>query len=117
MVAILILYVACGLILVLVAIPLRYEKIPPNSWYGFRLPATLSDPRIWYAVNKHSAARLIAAGVGTSLSALAFFLIPGLTIDTYALACLAVCLVGLLIGLVQSVQYMRQLVRERDESE
>jgi uncharacterized membrane protein len=114
MTIILILYVIVGILLVLTALPLLLEKVPPNPWYGFRLPQTRNDPGIWYAVNKHSAKRLIAAGACTTVAAILLYRVPGFKIDTYALACLGVTVVTLVVGLVQSVRYMRQLARDRD---
>jgi hypothetical protein len=114
MTIILILYVTVGILLVLIALPLLREKVPPNPWYGFRLPPARDDPRIWYAVNKHSAKRLCAAGACTAVAAILLYRVPGFAIDTYALACLGVTGITLVVGLVQSVRYMRRLARDRD---
>jgi SdpI/YfhL protein family len=35
------------------------HKIPPNHWYGFRVPATLNDPGLWYKVNAYAASGLL----------------------------------------------------------
>ena len=39
-------------ILALVSIPLIANLVPPNRFYGFRTPRTLSNERIWYRVNR-----------------------------------------------------------------
>ena len=43
-----------GLLFVVLSIPLIQERVPPNSIYGFRTAKSLSDPNIWYAINRIS---------------------------------------------------------------
>lgn len=50
-------------LLVILAVPMALGMVPPNRWYGFRTPKTLSSPDIWYAANRASAWFLIAAGL------------------------------------------------------
>lgn len=49
-------------VLIALAIPLILQKVPPNPFYGFRLPKTQSDPRIWYAANRAAGVNLAIAG-------------------------------------------------------
>lgn len=37
--------------LILAGFPLVFEWVPPNRWYGFRLPGAMISPENWYAVN------------------------------------------------------------------
>lgn len=115
MLSLLILYCVAGLALVGLALPLLWEKIAPNPFYGFRLPATLDNPRLWYAVNKYAAKRLIVAGVSSVAAAVVLYLIPGLTVDAYALGCLAVFGIVFGLGLWQSFRYLRQLTKSSGE--
>lgn len=39
------------LVLMAAAVPLMRRRVPPNAWYGLRVPATLADREIWYAAN------------------------------------------------------------------
>lgn len=110
-----ILYIAFGLLMIGLALPLRAEKVKPNIWYGFRVRATLENPALWYAVNKHAALRLLWTGVAMIMSAIVFAFIPNLTVDTYALLCLAVFAVVFGVGVAQSVRYMRQWKDNPDE--
>lgn len=103
------LYVVGGIVLILLSLPLLGEKVPPNPVYGFRLPATLNDPKVWYATNKFGAKRLLVTGMSTVIAAALLYFIPGLTVDGYALACLFVFALVFTIGLVQSLRYMRSL--------
>jgi uncharacterized membrane protein len=105
----LILYLVSGGFLILISLPLLAEKIKPNSLYGFRVSQTLDDPKIWYATNKYAARWLIAAGVSIVLAAALLYQVPDITVDAYALGCLAVFAIVMTIGIVQSIRYMRRL--------
>ena len=105
----LILYVGAGGLLILLSLPLLWEKVPPNPVYGFRLPATMNDPKVWYATNKFGAKRLMVTGISTVVAAAIFYFIPGITVDGYALACLFVFALVFTVGLVQSLRYMHSL--------
>ena len=56
-----------SLLFIGLSLPLVFEKIPPNPYYGYRVAKTLSDPETWYEVNKFSGLLLL---VGGGLSAL-----------------------------------------------
>jgi hypothetical protein len=109
MTTILYLYLFAGLLLVGLSIPLILKKIKPNALYGFRVQQTLDDPSIWYAVNAYSGKWLLAAGIATIVAAVGFYLIPGISLDAYALACLGVVGTLLVIGFVQSLRYMKKV--------
>jgi len=51
-----------GLLFIGISIPLLYEKIGPNSCYGFRTRKTLSNKEIWYKANKYMAKGFIILG-------------------------------------------------------
>ena len=51
-----------GPLFILLAIPLAFDKVPPNGFYGVRLPSTLDDPEVWYAVNRKVGRELATAG-------------------------------------------------------
>lgn len=57
---------------VLMAVPLALRKIPPNRWYGFRIPKTLKDENIWYDANAFFGRGLI---YGSLVSVGAIFLL------------------------------------------
>src|SRR6185295_1136849 len=60
-----------GLLFIALSIPLIQERVPPNSFYGFRTAKSLSDPKIWYAINRLSGIDLLLAGVLISLGSVA----------------------------------------------
>ena len=105
--SLLFLYFCGGILLVLISIPLLLEKVRPNPVYGFRIQATLNDPAVWYAVNKYFAKRLLVVGVVVCMTALAFYRVPEITVDGYALAMLAVFVVAFFVAMIQSWKYMK----------
>ena len=44
-------YVIFGLLLAALSVPMLLDKVPPNPWYGFRVPSTLADETLWYKIN------------------------------------------------------------------
>jgi hypothetical protein len=112
MVALLILYVASGVLLVLLSLPLLWENIPPNGLYGFRVRATLDNPNVWYPANKFAAKRMLWSGAVFVAAAVVLYFIPGISVDGYALGCLFLFAVPFVIGLVQSIRYVKPLARQ-----
>jgi hypothetical protein len=102
-------YIAGGTVLAALAVPLILGLVPPNGLCGFRVSATLNDPDLWYAVNRYAARRLLPAGILIVLTAAGLAQIPGWSVDTYALSCLAVTAGALVTAIVQSVLYMKSL--------
>lgn len=109
MITLILLYIAGGILLILLAIPLYLEKIKPNLWYGFRIRKTLHNPEIWYPVNKYGAGWMMVSGVVTVLAAIGFALIPGISLDTYATTCALTFATVLTVGLVITFRYMDSL--------
>jgi uncharacterized membrane protein len=69
------LFALVGLLFVGLSIPLIQNPVPPNRFYGFRTPKTLSDTKIWYEVNHISGNDLLVAGAlitSSSLTMLVF---------------------------------------------
>jgi uncharacterized membrane protein len=88
---------------------LLWEKVPPNGLYGFRVKATLENAQIWYAANKFAAKRLLVAGAVFMVAAVVLYFIPGIGVDTYSLGSLFLFAVPFVIGLVQSLRYVKAL--------
>jgi uncharacterized membrane protein len=47
----------------LVSVPLIFEWIPRNGFYGFRTPRTLESDAVWYPANKTAGILLTVVGV------------------------------------------------------
>jgi uncharacterized membrane protein len=91
------LFAAVGLLFVAISVPLIRRKIPPNAWYGLRVPATLASEKVWYEANAISGREL--AWFGAAFTVLAFILpvFVQLSEKAYALTCAAVLVVGTLV--------------------
>ena len=111
MITLLLMYVVFGLLLIALAIPMLRGKVPPNPWYGFRVPGTLSDPTRWYKANRYAARWLLLTGVITVVAAIALYFVPGLSVDTYAWLVLAVFGVPFVLMIISSFRYLRRLPR------
>lgn len=105
----LVLYLITGMLVTILGFPLLYRKVKPNPWYGFRTPRTLSDPKIWYAVNQYAAKWLVVAGISFLIVSICLYFFPGISVDVYAIACSLVFSVVMTIGIIQSVRFMRTL--------
>ena len=64
-----------GLFFIGLSIPLMQGRVPPNRYYGFRTAKTLSDPRIWYEVNRISGNDLFLGGAVIAISSIIMLLI------------------------------------------
>jgi hypothetical protein len=111
-----VMYVAAGLLLTALAIPLWRRKIGPNPLYGFRVKQTLEDTAVWYEVNAVAGKGMLADGLVVVVAALLLAAVPGIGIDRYALSVLALFVVALGITLAASVRALRRCVRVRDEA-
>ncbi|MDT7602020.1 MAG: SdpI/YfhL protein family [Acidobacteriota bacterium] len=67
-------FVAVGVLFVALGIPLWRGRVRPNFWYGCRTRKTLSDERVWYAVNRVTGRDLIIAGAAITACALCVLL-------------------------------------------
>lgn len=59
-----------GILFAVLSLPLLFGLIPRNPIYGFRVPATLRDEAVWYAINRRTAREAI--GIGLVHAALAW---------------------------------------------
>ena len=112
MTALLVTYIASGLLMSGLALPLMWRKIPPNHLYGFRVRQTLENEAVWYSVNEFSAKRLLWVGLVTVAAAIVLFFVTT-RVDLYAAAISAVMLGGLAVCLIQSFRFLRTLGSDR----
>ena len=106
----LLVYLGSGLLMASLSIPLIRGKVPPNPLYGFRVPKTLRDERVWYPANRYASQRMLVTAVVLMVAATAtYFFLPGLGVAHYAIVCGCVILGGLAVSLLQSFRYLRRL--------
>jgi uncharacterized membrane protein len=106
------LFIFSGVLLTVLSIPLILRKIKPNPFYGFRTPFTLSNETYWYEVNAYGGKWLFGAGIVIAIAAVILAAIPNVSLDFYAIACTLVMGIAMLVGLIMSVMYMRQLRKQ-----
>ena len=58
-----------GVLIAVISIPFLFRLVPRNRFYGFRVPATLQDDDVWYAVNRRVACEMIGLGIVLAASA------------------------------------------------
>ena len=109
MLALLLIYITSSFLLVLLGLPLILRKVKPNPIYGFRVRRTLEDPRVWYEVNAFFGRQLLMVGLLEGLATLLLYFLPGLNVDTYALACLGVFIVVFGVAMAKSLRYIKTL--------
>ncbi len=104
------LWVTTGLILIGVSIPLVLKKIPPNQWYGFRVPKTFSSDHIWYEANRVAGIDLcLAGGAVIGASVVLNFISPMLGEGISVTVMLIVIVVSLLAAVVHSLLALRKM--------
>ena len=103
------LYLIGGIVLALLSLPLVAEKIKPNPFYGFRVPATLNNSDAWYAVNKFFGKRLFAVALADVLASIGFYFWPRISVDAYALSVLGVFVIVFGVAMFQSWKYLKSL--------
>lgn len=108
--------VGFGIVSILIALPLIDEKVKPNPLYGFRVRATLENPKVWYAVNKYFAQRLLLAGIVEIVAAVGLFVVPNIDPSTYALSTLIVFVIAFTIGMMQTSSYLKSVPREHKDN-
>lgn len=98
------------------AIPLMRGKVKPNSWYGFRVSATLDNPDVWYPVNAVAGKWLLVLGAINMAAAILIPLIwPDMTFDAYAIILSIIILGGMVFVFVAGMRYANALTAKMDE--
>ena len=92
-----------------ISLPLIFEKIKPNPFYGFRIRATLEDTELWYEMNKYFAKRLLVVGLVEAGAAMGLYRIPNISVDVYALSALGIFVIVFAVAMVQSWKYMQSI--------
>jgi hypothetical protein len=60
--------VLIALLMIVISAPMALKMVPPNGYFGFRTPKTLSSTTIWYAANQRAGLSLICAGILTLMA-------------------------------------------------
>jgi hypothetical protein len=98
-----------GLASLVLGWPLARRRVPPNRWYGLRVPATLANPATWYEANTVCGDDLVRLGAVLLAVALGLLLVRGLPELGYVVICLAAFVVGSLRATVRGIRVARRL--------
>ena len=98
---------------VVLALPLAGRRVPPNRWYGLRVPATFADPTVWYDANAATGKDMVGFGAVATLIALVLPQVARLRTETYALVCAGVFALGSLVLAVRGWRLANRLLRQR----
>lgn len=109
MLILLFLYITSGVVLIVLSLPLMAGKVKPNPFYGFRIEQTLKDPALWYATNRYFARWQLVVGLIVLIAALGLYFWPGISVDAYALSCLAVFTTIFVIALWKSFLFIKKM--------
>jgi len=88
------LYLVVSLILIGLGVPFLMDKVPPNSWYGFRTPRTLNDPGAWYRANRACGLWCVITGCVTAVVTIATYA-ASIRVPTAPLITLAPVVLGI----------------------
>ena len=68
--------ITCGVMFILVSIPLVAKKVPMNRLYGFRLSQAFESDENWYAINRYGGKQCIAWSVPLICIGTLYFVFP-----------------------------------------
>lgn len=91
-------FAAIGILFIGLGLPLIFNRVPPNNWYGFRTKKTLSSTKYWYAANRIAGKDLSLAGLIQAISAI-IILFFGQSLKPQDVVCILILvMVSTLIG-------------------
>ena len=101
-----------GLLLAVLGWPMATRRVPPNRWYGLRVPATFADERVWYDANAVAGRDMMTLGTVLIVVALALPRLADRPDSVYAGVCAGILGVGSLSLTVRGWRLANRLLRE-----
>ena len=98
-------FIGLSVLIIVGELPLAMNLVKPNHLYGFRVPKTLSDERIWYLANSYCGKGLVLTGVITIVCAVVLRL-TAMPPATYHLICGLVILGGVVLTSITTLIYV-----------
>jgi ABC-type phosphate transport system permease subunit len=99
-------------VVLLLAWPLRYDRVGPNPWYGVRFSQSFQSPEHWYLINRYGATMLIRWAF--SLAALAVLLALPLGVNSEIQTAVALIYpLTVFVPVLITYRYARRLGREK----
>jgi hypothetical protein len=78
-------------------------------FYGFRIPATLENPVVWYAANKFFAKRLLVVALIEVIAAVGLYFPRNMSTERYTRSVFGVFIVTFVIAMLQSLRYIKSI--------
>ncbi|MCC6994146.1 MAG: SdpI family protein [Deltaproteobacteria bacterium] len=103
------LFIAAGLLFILISIPLILGKVGPNNFYGFRTKKTMADRKIWFAANKVMGIDLVVAGLAIVAGSIIIMVVAPEDRTQVAYVELAIFACSLLAAVVHSIVALRRM--------
>ena len=66
----------CGILFILISIPLMTKKVPMNKLYGFRIPKSFMSDENWYKINHYGGKQFIQWSVLLIFIGILYFIFP-----------------------------------------
>lgn len=101
----------CGVLFIVISLPLLRGSIPMNRFYGFRISKAFASDANWYAINKYGAKALILWSI-VMISSGVLFLLLGLPSPLAGLIPLVLCTAA---AIGQTLHFARKLKKSNDE--
>jgi hypothetical protein len=102
-----------GALLVALGWPMAGRRVPPNRWYGLRVPATFADEQVWYDANAVIGRDMVALGAAVMVVGLALPRMIDLPGGIYRGICAGLLGVGSLALTVRGWRVANRRPRER----
>jgi hypothetical protein len=106
-------FLAVAAVMCVAGAPLMMKKIPPNAFYGVRIPSTLRDEEAWYRANEAFGRHLMILGVLVAVLVTVLRFVPDVSSRSTALACGAVLISGLALIAFNAVMLARRHGKSR----
>jgi hypothetical protein len=110
-----VLFPLLGIVFVILAWPLAARRVPPNRWYGLRVPATFADETVWYDANAVAGREMMSFGALVTVIALVLPHVAHVGSQTYAAICAGVFGLGSLILAIRGWRLANRLLGQRRE--
>lgn len=99
--------IACGALLILIALPLLRGKVRRNLFYGVRLPQAFRSEEAWRSINRYGASRLIIWSAALIVFGAVTFLLP--LNSPWAIALAAAAPLVVLIPAIDTWRYAQRV--------
>lgn len=102
-------YIAFGIFLIAICIPLKNRKVGMNGAYGVRIPKSFESEENWYELNAYFGKRTVWWGAAMVLFAAASTLLPFWDDTTFIMLFSFSPLLFIMVPVVQTLLYARRL--------